>query len=96
MLAKGYHETREVNDIGQFSIRGSILDLVLTDKKTSSYRIELFDDEVDSIRQLDISTNRSQKLQESIHIQPNQEFIINRETKEIIKKKKKMLLFSVR
>ena len=86
MLAKGYHETREVNDIGQFSIRGSILDLVLTDKKTSSYRIELFDDEVDSIRQLDLSTNRSQKLQESIHIQPNQEFIINRETKEIIKK----------
>ena len=86
MLAKGYHETREVNDIGQFSIRGSILDMVLTNKKTCSYRIELFDDEIDSIRHLDINTNRSHKLLESIHIQPNQEFIISKESKKIIQR----------
>ena len=74
MLAKGYHETPTVQDIGQFSIRGSILDVILTDKKAGSYRIELFDDEIDSIRKLDITTNRSHSPIPAIQIQPHQEF----------------------
>lgn len=44
--------------MGSFSIRGGILD-IFSPESDFPYRIELFDDEVDSIRKFDIITQRS-------------------------------------
>lgn len=56
LLAMGYERYPQVEGIGQFSIRGAIVD-VATMK--GNYRVELFDTEVDSIRTFDLQTQRS-------------------------------------
>lgn len=76
MLEKGYNEVGEVADVGQFAIRGSILDVMTTHQADFGYRIELFDNEIDSIRHLDISSNRSAQPIERIHILPSKEYVL--------------------
>ena len=53
-----------VEGIGQFSIRGGIIDFCSNSE--NPYRIELFDDEIDSIRTFDIGTQRSIEIVESV------------------------------
>ena len=66
----GFERTDFVYDPGQFSIRGGIVD-IFSHGNEWPYRIELFDDEVESIRSFDPSTQRSiQKLQ-SFSVIPN-------------------------
>ena len=74
MIAKGYDEVPEVSETGQFAIRGSILDVILDENNILGYRIELFDNEVDSIRILDVQTNRSHKKINAINILPSREY----------------------
>ncbi len=83
MLAKGYDEVKEVSDVGQFAIRGSILDMILSDHTQTGYRIELFDDEVDSIRLLDVANHRSHTPLESIDILPNREYLYTHDASKI-------------
>ncbi|MGO3752314.1 MAG: transcription-repair coupling factor [Peptoniphilaceae bacterium] len=82
LVEMGYERYPQVEGIGQFAIRGSILDIYSPD---NSYRIELFDVEVDSIRSFDISTQRSIENLESINILPTVDFIIKKEYKEKIR-----------
>lgn len=84
MLAKGYDEVPEVCESGQFAIRGSILDVILTQHDECGYRIELFDDEVDSIRELDLSNNRSLRCRQSVHLQPQKEYLSHQQIKQVI------------
>ena len=54
----GYEKVNEVNGPGEFAIRGGILDVyVLTEELP--YRVELWGDEVDNIRQFEVATQRS-------------------------------------
>src|SRR5690606_38542187 len=58
-LAKnGCQGTTAVELAGEFSLRGGILDLFPPDA-TDPLRIELFDEEVESIRTFDVATQRS-------------------------------------
>ena len=57
----------------EFSIRGSIIDLYPMGSK-DPYRIDLFDDEVDSIRLFDTDTQRSSNAVEEIRMLPAREF----------------------
>lgn len=75
MLEKGYDEVPEVSDTGQFAIRGAILDVILSEHSALGFRIELFDDEIDSIRRLDVTTNRSDTPIPSIEILPSREYL---------------------
>ena len=84
MLAKGYDEVPEVSESGQFAVRGAILDVILTQHDECGYRIELFDDEVDSIRELDLSNNRSLRCRQSIHLQPQKEYLLQAKLKKTI------------
>jgi transcription-repair coupling factor (superfamily II helicase) len=59
-----------VYEPGQFSIRGGIID-IFSFGNDFPYRIELFDDEVESIRTFDPSTQLSQKKIRRITIIPN-------------------------
>lgn len=63
----GYERYSRVDEKGQFSVRGSIIDIFSYTMK-NPVRIEFFDDEVDSIREFDIESQRSIKNMESINI----------------------------
>ena len=70
----GYERTEQVEAIGQFSVRGGIID-IFSPVDDNPYRIELWDDEVDSIRFMDASTQRSIDEVESISIFPMRELV---------------------
>ena len=59
-----------VYEPGQFSIRGSIVD-IFSYSYNAPYRIDFFGDVVDSIRSFDIDTQLSDKTIDHIHIIPN-------------------------
>ena len=58
LLEHGFHNTSAVDLPGEFSNRGGILDVFAPDF-SSPVRIELFDDEIESLRQFDTATQRS-------------------------------------
>ncbi|MDP3270090.1 MAG: transcription-repair coupling factor, partial [Legionella sp.] len=54
----GYHCVNKVLEHGEFAVRGSIID-VYPMGSNRPFRIELFDDEIDSLRQFDTETQRT-------------------------------------
>ena len=64
--------TNFVTDPGQYSIRGGIID-VFSYANEYPFRIEFFEDEIESIRTFDINTQLSIKNQKRIVIVPNTE-----------------------
>jgi transcription-repair coupling factor (superfamily II helicase) len=58
LLQAGYHATSAVQLPGEFAIRGGIFDIYPPDE-TLPVRVELFDDEVESLRSFDIASQRS-------------------------------------
>lgn len=90
-IMSGYERMDMVEGKGQFSIRGGIVDFYpLTSE--SPYRIELFDDEVDSIREFDIFSQRSTDKVDTAEIFPAREIIIEKQyVKEASEKIKKEL-----
>ncbi|MCA9220792.1 MAG: transcription-repair coupling factor, partial [Planctomycetales bacterium] len=58
LTSHGYHATSAVELPGEFSSRGGIVDIFAADWY-QPVRIELFDDEVESIRRFDVSSQRS-------------------------------------
>ncbi|MDQ8039827.1 MAG: CarD family transcriptional regulator, partial [Rickettsiella sp.] len=69
----GYHVVSQVLTRGEFAVRGSILDIFPMGCDTP-YRIDFFDDEIDSIRQFDPDTQRSTEKLEKIDLLPAREF----------------------
>lgn len=77
----GYEKTAQVEGSGQFSIRGGIIDIYdLTEE--NPYRIELWGDQVESIRSFDVLSQRSIEKLESVTIYPAAEFVMDRERLE--------------
>jgi transcription-repair coupling factor (superfamily II helicase) len=58
LVGRGGHATTAVELPGEFSVRGGILDVFAPDAE-DPVRIELFGDEVESIRRFDVATQRS-------------------------------------
>ena len=58
LTERGAHATTAVELPGEFSLRGGILDIFAPDAE-DPVRIELFGDEVESIRRFDVATQRS-------------------------------------
>lgn len=69
----GYHHVEQVLEHGEFSARGSILDLFPMGSE-SPFRIDFFDDEVDEIRRFDTDTQRSEETLKSLNLLPAHEF----------------------
>lgn len=74
----GYKRVQMVTTPGEFSVRGGIIDVY---PMTESYpvRIELFDDEVDSIRHFNADTQRSLEQVSEIIINPAEEILLTQE-----------------
>ncbi len=74
LINMGYVREHKVEGVGQFSIRGGIID-IFTPNVEYPIRIELFDDEVDSIRPFDIFTQKSIDKVKSVKILPARSFL---------------------
>ena len=74
----GYYAVDQVMDHGEFSARGSLLDIFPMGSK-APYRIDFFDDEIDSIRPFDIESQRSLKPIKEIKLLPAHEFATDKE-----------------
>jgi transcription-repair coupling factor (superfamily II helicase) len=77
----GYRFVDQVREHGEFAVRGSIIDLFPMGSETP-YRIDLFDDEVDSIRTFSPETQRTMDKVDDIELLPAQEFPLNDESIE--------------
>jgi len=69
----GYQCVSQVVQHGEFAVRGSIVDLFPM-THSSPYRIEFFDDEVESIRTFDPESQRSRDKVDAINLFPAREF----------------------
>lgn len=70
----GYERQAQVEAPGEFSVRGGIIDIFpLTED--APYRIELWGDEIDSIRTFDVSSQRSIEQVDEVVIYPAAEII---------------------
>jgi len=72
----GYRRVSEVMEHGEFAVRGSLVDLFPMGSDVP-YRIDLFDDEVDSIRTFDPETQRTVDKVERIELLPAREFPVS-------------------
>lgn len=78
LVEMGYEKNYQVEAPGQFSIRGGIIDIFdLTEE--NPYRIELWGDEVESIRSFDVLSQRSLEKLAGITIYPAGEMILSEE-----------------
>lgn len=77
----GYVNVSQVTGKGQYSIRGGILDIFPLAEE-SPYRIELWGDEVDTIRSFDVESQRSIENVEELVIYPASEIVIGEKKKE--------------
>lgn len=73
MQRAGYYSVSQVMSHGEYSIRGSIVDLFPMGSR-HPYRIDLFDNEVDSIRLFDPETQRGGDKVSKIRLLPAHEF----------------------
>ena len=69
----GYHHVSQVMSPGEFSVRGGLVDLFPMGSALP-YRLDLFDDEIESIRTFDIDTQRSLYPVPEIRLLPAREF----------------------
>ena len=74
LVEGGYERVEMVEGKGEFALRGGILDVYPADS-IYPYRIELFGDEVESIRKFNISSQRSIEKVKSISIFPAKEMV---------------------
>lgn len=69
----GYRAVNQVMAHGEFATRGALLDLFPMGSNTP-YRIDFFDDEIDSLRTFDIDTQRTIQEVNTINLLPAHEF----------------------
>ncbi len=75
LIRMGYERNAQVEHAGQFAVRGGILDIFpLTEE--NPYRIELWGDEIDSIRSFDIESQRSIENLDQVRIYPASEVVL--------------------
>ena len=73
LVEHGYNQVTQVLEHGEFAVRGSILD-IFPMGSPEPYRIDFFDDEVDSISTFDIDSQRSEQKVSEIKLLPAHEF----------------------
>lgn len=77
----GFERVGQVEAPGQFAVRGGILD-IYNMSDDCPYRIEFWDDEIDSIRSFDAESQRSIENCDRLTIYPSSEFVLDEQTME--------------
>ncbi|MBA1189490.1 transcription-repair coupling factor [Pseudomonas entomophila] len=76
--ASGYRCVDTVYEHGEFAVRGALIDLFPMGSR-QPYRIDLFDDEIETLRTFDPETQRSIDKVESVRLLPAREFPLQKE-----------------
>lgn len=84
LIKLGYSRYDLIEGRGQFSIRGGILDISIN--QNTGIRIEFWGDEVDSIRNFSITSQRSINTLEKVSIYPAHEYILEKSIEDTCKK----------
>ncbi len=69
----GYESSEQVYQAGQYAVRGSVIDLFPAGSD-QPFRIDLFDEEIDSIRTFDAESQRSTGRVDAIELLPAREY----------------------
>lgn len=88
LVSLGYERVSKIEGLGQFSIRGGIIDIYPLEY-VSPIRMELFDDEIDSIRTFDVFSQKSIEKIKKFSITPSRGFIYPKNTSESVLRVKK-------
>lgn len=83
LINLGYERFDLIDGRGEFSVRGGIVDISTTDN--TGIRIELWGDEIDSIRHFNIISQRSIDNIEKVEIFPAHEYILETSVEEVAK-----------
>ena len=73
LIQAGYHLVDTVYDHGEFAVRGSIMDIYASGQD-APIRIDLFDDEIETLKFFDPETQRTTQTLEQFTVLPAQEF----------------------
>lgn len=84
LVDAGYNHVSHVVAAGEFAVRGGIVDLFPMGSEMP-YRIDLFDDEIDSIKTFDIETQRTISPVSEIRLLPAHEFPTDSEAQKIFR-----------
>ena len=95
LVNMSYERVEQVESPGQFAVRGEIIDIFPMTEETP-IRIDLWDDEIDSMKYFDVDSQRSVDSVSEIKIYPATEYILTREEIEkgiekILKEKDKVI-----
>ncbi len=82
-VSMGYTRQSMVENQGDFALRGGIIDIYPFTSKYP-YRIEFFDDEIDSIRYFDEKTQRTIEMLDEAIITPMYELVYNEDLKKVV------------
>ena len=79
LQAAGYRHVGQVGEPGEFAVRGALVD-IFPMGADEPYRIELFDEEVETIRSFDPETQLSRQAVEAVSLLPAREFPLTEES----------------
>ena len=79
----GYVRYDLIDGRGQFSVRGDIVDISINQK--TGIRVEFWGDEIDSIREFNIESQRSISNKQEVTIYPANEYILEKKLDEVCK-----------
>ena len=91
----GYHFSYTVTKTGEYSHRGSIIDIFPLNY-SSPIRIDLFGDEIDTIKYFDVETQRSQEALDEVKIAPVSELLYNDDDLEEALKKLNQFIYDTK
>ncbi len=86
-----YQRVSQVHEPGEFAVRGSIIDLFPAGSDTP-FRLDLFDNEIDTIRIFDPDTQRSSDTVSRIELLPAREFSLDSESVDLFRRQARQLL----
>lgn len=81
LLGMGFRRSAVVEEVGDFAVRGGLIDF-FSPGHDAPVRVELFGDEIESIRHFDVSSQRSMQKLDSVSLLPRRETPITHETLE--------------
>jgi transcription-repair coupling factor (superfamily II helicase) len=79
LISCGYQRISKVIEPGEFALRGSIID-IFPAGKSHAVRLDFFGDELESIKKMDVGTQRSDTDMQALEIIPIREILLNDET----------------
>jgi len=85
LIKIGYRRVTTVMEQGEFSLKGALIDMFPMGAK-NPFRIDLFDNEIESIRSFDPSSQRSIEVIKEIQLLPAREFASDKDSIDIFKK----------